>query len=259
MAVFCAASLAAAPQDPELRRGRELVRDVQQALNAKGYQSGPADGVMGPLTRSALRTFQRDEGLEVSGRMTDETLERLGVEVPEHREGDRGRTGGVVGAVGSAGKTAGQAMGRAGEAAGRATATGATAAARGTASGAKAAGRGAATGAEATAEGAATGAKAVAGGVETGASAAAGGAKSVARGARNVLFGKTEDERIRDRVRKAFEQDRAIDPDHFGIEVDAGVVTLRFKEGTEREWNRAVVVAKRVEGVQRVQVRRPPR
>ncbi len=33
------------------------VREVQQALRDAGYDPGPIDGIMGPRTRSALRTY----------------------------------------------------------------------------------------------------------------------------------------------------------------------------------------------------------
>lgn len=33
------------------------VRDVQRALAAAGYDPGPIDGIMGPLTKAALRKY----------------------------------------------------------------------------------------------------------------------------------------------------------------------------------------------------------
>lgn len=48
---------------------------IQRALSAKGYDPGPADGLMGPKTREAIRQFQRDNGFPVTGRPTAE-LER---------------------------------------------------------------------------------------------------------------------------------------------------------------------------------------
>ena len=46
---------------------REQVRQVQALLNARGYDAGPADGVMGPKTRDSIRTYQADAGLPVTG------------------------------------------------------------------------------------------------------------------------------------------------------------------------------------------------
>src|SRR5262245_9537161 len=55
------------------------VRRVQQALNARGFQAGPPDGVLGPATESALRNFQATERLEATGRLNRATLDALGV------------------------------------------------------------------------------------------------------------------------------------------------------------------------------------
>jgi len=40
-----------------------LVREVQTALAARGYEPGPADGHAGPMTRAAILAFERDQGL----------------------------------------------------------------------------------------------------------------------------------------------------------------------------------------------------
>jgi peptidoglycan hydrolase-like protein with peptidoglycan-binding domain len=55
------------------------VRDVQQALQNKGYDVGPIDGVMGPRTQSALREFQQQQGLTRSGRIDQQTMSALDV------------------------------------------------------------------------------------------------------------------------------------------------------------------------------------
>lgn len=41
---------------------RQRVAEVQQSLNALGYDAGPADGVMGPRTRTAIQAYRRDRG-----------------------------------------------------------------------------------------------------------------------------------------------------------------------------------------------------
>jgi localization factor PodJL len=43
------------------------VTAVQVALNALGFEAGPADGVIGPSTRDAIRRFQEAKGLSVTG------------------------------------------------------------------------------------------------------------------------------------------------------------------------------------------------
>ena len=58
----------------------EQVKAVQQALKDKGVDPGPVDGRMGPKTSSALREFQKKEGLKASGHLDAETATKLGVE-----------------------------------------------------------------------------------------------------------------------------------------------------------------------------------
>jgi peptidoglycan hydrolase-like protein with peptidoglycan-binding domain len=58
----------------------EQVRQVQQALSAKGHDVGPIDGVMGPRTRAALRDYQRQNNLSGASGMDQQTLESLGVQ-----------------------------------------------------------------------------------------------------------------------------------------------------------------------------------
>ena len=43
----------------------------------RGFEPGPVDGVMGNLTRTALRRFQAQEGLPVRGELDDVTEARL--------------------------------------------------------------------------------------------------------------------------------------------------------------------------------------
>ncbi|MDF2097375.1 peptidoglycan-binding domain-containing protein [Aquibaculum arenosum] len=50
---------------------------IQQGLNERGYQAGPADGVIGPATRTAIRTYQSDAGMDPTGRVSAELLSRL--------------------------------------------------------------------------------------------------------------------------------------------------------------------------------------
>jgi His-Xaa-Ser repeat protein HxsA len=59
-----------------------LVLRVQMALSMKGYHPGSFDGVLGPQTRAALQTFQRDHGIPATGRMDTATLDALGIKLP---------------------------------------------------------------------------------------------------------------------------------------------------------------------------------
>lgn len=57
----------------------DQVKSVQQALQDKGHDPGPIDGVMGPKTMAALRAFQKDQKLPETGRLDDQTRGKLGV------------------------------------------------------------------------------------------------------------------------------------------------------------------------------------
>ena len=54
-----------------------LLREVQTALNARGYDAGPADGTLSPRTQSAIRTYEADAGLPVTGTPSQALLARL--------------------------------------------------------------------------------------------------------------------------------------------------------------------------------------
>ena len=53
------------------------VLEIQKALAAKGYDPGPIDGILGALTRKAVRSFQADNGLVVDGVVGPNTLKAL--------------------------------------------------------------------------------------------------------------------------------------------------------------------------------------
>jgi peptidoglycan hydrolase-like protein with peptidoglycan-binding domain len=54
-----------------------LVRDVQSALAARGYQPGAADGDAGPITRAAILAFEHDYGLAATAEASDALLAAL--------------------------------------------------------------------------------------------------------------------------------------------------------------------------------------
>jgi peptidoglycan hydrolase-like protein with peptidoglycan-binding domain len=60
-------------------RGSEQVKAVQKALQDNGIDPGPIDGIMGPKTTAALKAFQKDQKLTASGRLDEQTREKLGV------------------------------------------------------------------------------------------------------------------------------------------------------------------------------------
>jgi peptidoglycan hydrolase-like protein with peptidoglycan-binding domain len=60
-------------------KGSEDTKKIQEALKAKGQDPGPVDGVMGPKTRAAVKSFQEASGLKATGNVDDKTAEKLGV------------------------------------------------------------------------------------------------------------------------------------------------------------------------------------
>ena len=62
-----------------LKEGMEdaQVKTVQVLLAAKGYKPGQADGIMGPLTAEAVKSFQRDGGLLDDGEVGGDTWKAL--------------------------------------------------------------------------------------------------------------------------------------------------------------------------------------
>jgi lipid-binding SYLF domain-containing protein len=53
------------------------VRETQTALKNEGFDPGPIDGIMGPMTMTALRNYQSHNKLEVTGTLTPETKNSL--------------------------------------------------------------------------------------------------------------------------------------------------------------------------------------
>jgi peptidoglycan hydrolase-like protein with peptidoglycan-binding domain len=63
--------------------GSQDVREVQLRLRTVGYEPGPIDGLFGPLTEAAVRSFQHAHGLAtdgVVGPRTDAALRRAGTQ-----------------------------------------------------------------------------------------------------------------------------------------------------------------------------------
>jgi peptidoglycan hydrolase-like protein with peptidoglycan-binding domain len=58
------------------------VRDVQGRLRAMGFNPGPVDGIVGPLTESAAQQYQRARGLDVTGAVDRNLLAQLRQETP---------------------------------------------------------------------------------------------------------------------------------------------------------------------------------
>lgn len=59
---------------------RATIRKAQETLNARGFKAGAPNGILGESTQSALRAFQKSEGLTVTGRLNPRTLAALGID-----------------------------------------------------------------------------------------------------------------------------------------------------------------------------------
>lgn len=58
----------------------EQMKLTQETLQSFGYAPGAIDGIMRFETASALRAFQREQGLKITGQANPETLAALGIE-----------------------------------------------------------------------------------------------------------------------------------------------------------------------------------
>lgn len=66
----------------DLSTDRSVVTDLQKRLNELGYDAGPADGQMGPKTRTAIRSYQKKSGVAPDGRLTASLMERIRADSP---------------------------------------------------------------------------------------------------------------------------------------------------------------------------------
>ena len=56
---------------------RERLAEIQSELNRLGYDAGPTDGLMGSRTRGAIQQYRADVGMTMTGRASDDLLQRL--------------------------------------------------------------------------------------------------------------------------------------------------------------------------------------
>jgi len=56
---------------------KDRIERIQTLLNSAGYDAGKPDGIMGPMTRAAIRKFQKDNAMKVDGEASHEVLARL--------------------------------------------------------------------------------------------------------------------------------------------------------------------------------------
>lgn len=72
--------LAFAPQTADAATQWEI-QQAQEMLNTLGYDAGSADGFMGARTRNAIRAFESDMGLFMTGTVDQVLLDELDREV----------------------------------------------------------------------------------------------------------------------------------------------------------------------------------
>ena len=74
-----AATTSASSSSNVIKKGNrgDAVKDLQNQLNALGYNCGTADGIFGSNTLAAVEAFQKDNGLTVDGIVGDKTREAL--------------------------------------------------------------------------------------------------------------------------------------------------------------------------------------
>ena len=79
--VMAQASASASVRKLDMSEVRDLDRDnvriVQSALQRRGFDPGPIDGIVGPLTRAAVRKFQEHYGMEGQGQIDNQLLWKL--------------------------------------------------------------------------------------------------------------------------------------------------------------------------------------
>lgn len=55
------------------------IKQVQSQLKQQGFYTGAVDGISGPETHSAIKKFQQQKNLRVTGRLDQQTLQALGI------------------------------------------------------------------------------------------------------------------------------------------------------------------------------------
>ena len=104
-----------------------MIKQVQQKLKQQGHDVGTVDGMWGPQTQAALKAFQKQQGMQASGELNQETLAALGVQAGG---GSQAQGGGAGQGAGGSQAQGGQDM-ETGQGAGGAAAQGSTSGAGG--------------------------------------------------------------------------------------------------------------------------------
>jgi opacity protein-like surface antigen len=66
--------------DPQQLSSHEI-KQIQQSLDKQGFKSGHADGKWGPQAADAVKQFQQKEHMQITGKLDQQTLQALGVDM----------------------------------------------------------------------------------------------------------------------------------------------------------------------------------
>lgn len=78
-------------QEMQQQLSSEQIREAQEKLQQEGHSPGAIDGQWSPQTQAAVKEFQREKNLQVTGELDQETLKELGVSADD--PGMKDRTG----------------------------------------------------------------------------------------------------------------------------------------------------------------------
>jgi peptidoglycan hydrolase-like protein with peptidoglycan-binding domain len=73
------------------------LKKIQEQLSEQGHKAGSSDGIWGGSTASALKAFQKEQGLAPTGKLDVETIQALKVEEVFSDESDMGQNGRMAG------------------------------------------------------------------------------------------------------------------------------------------------------------------
>jgi sporulation protein YlmC with PRC-barrel domain len=65
----------------QVRASTDEIKKAEEALQAKGLNPGPVDGKIDSRTQAALREFQKQNNLAVTGSLDEQTAEKLGIKL----------------------------------------------------------------------------------------------------------------------------------------------------------------------------------
>ena len=68
------------------RANKNQITAAQNLLKSKGMYSGDASGKLDPATRTAVKAFQKSNGLASTGSLNRATLEKMGIELTEKQK-----------------------------------------------------------------------------------------------------------------------------------------------------------------------------